>query len=132
MIGIFDSGIGGLTTVRAILDSLPGYDITYFGDTARTPYGSKSRETVIRYAIENAEFLLNKGAKVIIIACNTVSSVATEVISEKFKVPVPPEAATVIFATESQAIIGIPGTVINILGLSTISKVETEVQARKA
>ncbi len=88
MIGIFDSGIGGLTTVRAILDSLPGYDITYFGDTARTPYGSKSRKTVIRYAIENAEFLLNKGAKIIIIACNTASSVATEVISEKFKVPV--------------------------------------------
>ncbi len=88
MIGIFDSGIGGLTTVRAILDSLPGYDITYFGDTARTPYGSKSHETVIRYAIENADFLLNKGAKVIIIACNTASSVATEVISEKFKVPV--------------------------------------------
>lgn len=88
MIGIFDSGIGGLTTVRALLKSLPGYDITYFGDTARTPYGSKSRETVIRYAKENADFLINKGAKVIIIACNTASSVATEAISEKFKIPV--------------------------------------------
>lgn len=88
MIGIFDSGIGGLTTVRAFSDILPGYNISYFGDTARTPYGSKSRETVIRYAIENTEFLLKKGAKIIIIACNTASSVATEIISEKFEVPV--------------------------------------------
>ncbi len=88
MIGIFDSGIGGLTTVKAFTDTLPGYDITYFGDTARTPYGSKSKDTVIRYAKENTEFLLNKGAKIIIIACNTASSVATEVISEQFDVPV--------------------------------------------
>ena len=88
MIGIFDSGIGGLTTVRSLIDSMPGYDITYFGDTARTPYGSKSKETVIRYARENAEFLIKKGAKIIIIACNTASSVATETISKEFKVPV--------------------------------------------
>lgn len=88
MIGIFDSGIGGLTTVRALMDSLDGHDLIYFGDTARTPYGSKSRETVIRYAIENTEFLLSKGAKVIVIACNTASSVATEVLKEKFHIPV--------------------------------------------
>lgn len=88
MIGIFDSGIGGLTTVRSFIDSLPGYDITYFGDTARTPYGSKSKNTVIRYARENAEFLIGKGAKIIVIACNTASSVATETISREFNVPV--------------------------------------------
>ena len=88
MIGIFDSGIGGLTTVRALMDTLEGHDLIYFGDTARTPYGSKSRETVIRYAIENTEFLLDHGAKIIVMACNTASSVATEILTEKYHVPV--------------------------------------------
>ncbi|OQX28005.1 MAG: glutamate racemase [Desulfobacteraceae bacterium IS3] len=88
MIGIFDSGIGGLTVVRALTDRLPGHDIIYFGDTARTPYGNKSPETIIRYALEDTEFLLNKGAKLIVMACNTASSVATEHIIEKFHVPV--------------------------------------------
>lgn len=88
MIGIFDSGIGGLTTVRAILETLPGYNLIYFGDTARTPYGTKSRTTVIRYAIENTEFLIKKGAKIIVMACNTASSVATEAIKERFDMPI--------------------------------------------
>ncbi len=88
MIGIFDSGLGGLTVIRALMDSLPGYDMIYFGDTARTPYGTKSRETVIRYSIENTEFLLDKGAKAIVMACNTASSVATETIVNKYNVPV--------------------------------------------
>ena len=88
MIGIFDSGIGGLTTVRALMDTLNGHDLIYFGDTARTPYGSKSRDTVVRYAIENTEFLLSHGAKIIVMACNTASSVATEILTEKYHVPV--------------------------------------------
>ena len=88
MIGIFDSGIGGLTTVRAIIDTMPGYDLIYFGDTARTPYGTKSRKTVIRYAIENTEFLIKKGAKIIVMACNTASSVATEAIKERYQIPI--------------------------------------------
>jgi glutamate racemase len=117
MIGIFDSGIGGLTTVRALMDSLDGHDLIYFGDTARTPYGSKSRETVIRYAIENTEFLLEKGAKVIVIACNTASSVATEVLTEKFNIPVfevitPAVERAVTQSTRSQiGIIGTRGTI---------------------
>ncbi|MBU4011155.1 MAG: aspartate/glutamate racemase family protein, partial [Proteobacteria bacterium] len=78
MIGIFDSGIGGLTVVKAVMEKIPGYDIIYFGDTARTPYGSKSSETVIQYAIEDTNFLINNGANIIVIACNTASSVATE------------------------------------------------------
>ena len=78
MIGIFDSGIGGLTVVRSVMEQLSGYDIIYFGDTARTPYGSKSPETVIRYALENTDFLMNQGAKIIVMACNTASSVAAE------------------------------------------------------
>ena len=61
MIGIFDSGIGGLTVVRSLMEQLPGYDIIYFGDTARTPYGSKSPETVVGYALENIELLMSRG-----------------------------------------------------------------------
>lgn len=88
MIGIFDSGIGGLTTVRALMDTMPGYDIIYYGDTARTPYGSKSRQTVIGYALENTEFLLEKGAKIIVIACNTASSFAVDEIKKRYDVPI--------------------------------------------
>ena len=88
MIGIFDSGIGGLTVVKALMEHISGYDIIYLGDTARTPYGTKSSETVKKYALENTEFLLNKGAKIIIIACNTASSVATESVTENFDVPI--------------------------------------------
>ena len=88
MIGIFDSGIGGLTVVKTIMEQLPGYDIIYFGDTARTPYGTKSPDTVVGYALENTEFLLNMGAKIVVIACNTASSVATEKVTENFDVPI--------------------------------------------
>ena len=88
MIGIFDSGIGGLTVVRAIMDELPGYDMIYFGDTARTPYGSKSNQTVIDYSVQDTEFLIKQGAKMIVIACNTASSVATDTLKKKFNLPI--------------------------------------------
>ena len=88
MIGIFDSGIGGLTVVRAVMDALPGYDIVYFGDTARTPYGTKSGETVIAYSLQNTDFLIKQGAKLIVMACNTASSVATEALKQKFDIPI--------------------------------------------
>ncbi len=88
MIGVFDSGIGGLTVVQALMARLPGYDITYFGDTARTPYGSKSRRTVIRYAVENTEFLLSRKARAIVVACNTASSFATDELRARFQVPI--------------------------------------------
>ncbi len=84
MIGIFDSGIGGLTVVRAVFQQLPGYEIVYFGDTARTPYGTKSPATIIDYAVQDTEFLLSKGAKVVVVACNTASSVATEPLRDRF------------------------------------------------
>jgi glutamate racemase len=80
MIGIFDSGIGGLTVVRAMMDLLPDYDLTYLGDTARTPYGSKSAETIIKYSLNNTNFLLRQGAQLIVIACNTASSYACETV----------------------------------------------------
>jgi glutamate racemase len=88
MIGIFDSGVGGLTVVRAILDKIPGYDIVYFGDTAHTPYGTKSAETVVGYTINNIKFLLRQGAKVIVIACNTASSVVTGRDLKPFAIPI--------------------------------------------
>jgi len=88
MIGIFDSGVGGLTVARAIMQQIPGYDIVYFGDTAHTPYGTKSSETVIGYTINNIEFLLSRGAELIVIACNTASSVATAAVLKQFSVPI--------------------------------------------
>ena len=88
MIGIFDSGIGGLTVVKAITERIPGYDIIYSGDTARTPYGNKSPETVIEYAVQDTTFLLNNGAKIIVMACNTASSVAFDIIEKRFDAPV--------------------------------------------
>ena len=78
MIGIFDSGIGGLTVVRALRDARPDLSYVYLGDTARAPYGPKSPEPIRRYAEECADFLLSKGAKAIVIACNTASSLASE------------------------------------------------------
>jgi glutamate racemase len=88
MIGVFDSGIGGLTVVRALMQHLPEYNIIYFGDTARTPYGTKSPETVIKYAIEDAEILIQRGAQVLVVGCNTASSVATDTLRERFDVPI--------------------------------------------
>jgi len=113
MIGIFDSGIGGLTVVREVLEKLPQYRIIYFGDTARTPYGTKSQKTIIEYAIEDTEFLLSKGAKVIIVACNSASSVAFETLKERFKVPlfevIQPAVEKTLRLTQKQRI-GVIGT----------------------
>ena len=75
-IGVFDSGLGGLTTVREITQVMPGEDIIYFGDTGRVPYGNRSRETIIRYTKDDIEFLLKHNIKIIIAACGTASSVA--------------------------------------------------------
>jgi len=88
MIGIFDSGVGGLTVARAIMEMMPGYDIVYFGDAAHSPYGTKSPATVMAYTVKNVEFLLNRGAGVVVIACNTASSVAGEQVLEQFSVPI--------------------------------------------
>lgn len=87
-IGVFDSGIGGLTVVKRIASALPNENIIYFGDTARVPYGSKSNETVIEYSIQNSQFLINKNVKAIVVACNTASSVAIPFLKKKFNVPI--------------------------------------------
>jgi glutamate racemase len=87
-IGVFDSGIGGLTVVKALRDRLPNEAIVYLGDTARVPYGPKSPETVQRYALELAHMLMQRDAKALVVACNTVSSVALSLLTRKFPVPV--------------------------------------------
>lgn len=87
-IGVFDSGIGGLTVVKRIISILPTENIVYFGDTARVPYGSKSNDTVIDYSIQAANFLINKNVKVIVVACNTASAVALSELRKRFNVPV--------------------------------------------
>src|SRR5688500_8555223 len=82
-IGIFDSGVGGLTVYRALHERLPSERFVYLGDTARVPYGTKSLSTVERYAIENSRFLLDHGVKLLVVACNTASALALPKIREK-------------------------------------------------
>ena len=88
MIGIFDSGVGGMTVARAIEQLCPEYPLLYFGDIARTPYGSKSPETIIRYSQNNTDFLLEQGAKLIVIACNSASSTASDTLRLQYQVPI--------------------------------------------
>ncbi len=111
-IGIFDSGLGGLTAVKELVRVLPHENIIYFGDTARVPYGSRSKSTIIRYARQDADFLLSRGVKMIIAACGTVSSVATGL---KDELPVPftgvvvPTAEAAVRSTKNGRI-GVIGT----------------------
>jgi glutamate racemase len=87
-IGVFDSGFGGLTVLKALLERIPEADYLYFGDTARLPYGSKSAETVSKYAVEAAHFLEQHGAQLLVIACNTATALALEKITVAASVPV--------------------------------------------
>ncbi|MBV8774400.1 MAG: glutamate racemase [Deltaproteobacteria bacterium] len=87
-IGVFDSGIGGLTVLRALIETLPQENFIYLGDTARLPYGTKSKEIILRYSRENTEFLLAKGIKMLVVACNTSSAVALGEISGRTAIPV--------------------------------------------
>jgi glutamate racemase len=87
-LGFFDSGVGGLTVVRAVQDLLPHEDVIYLGDTARLPYGSKSPETIRQFADEDVKFLLSKGVKAIVVACNTATAHALLALQEKYKIPI--------------------------------------------
>jgi len=87
-IGVFDSGFGGLTVLKALLEVIPGADYAYFGDTARLPYGSKSVETVAKYAVEAAHYLESHGAQMLVIACNTATALALDRITAAAHVPV--------------------------------------------
>ena len=119
-IGVFDSGLGGLTVVRQLLSTLPGEDIVYFGDTGRVPYGTRSPETIEKYTRQDCRFLLSKGVKLIIAACGTVSSVASHILRE---LPVPavgvvePTADAAVSASKTGRI-GILGTAATIRSAS--------------
>jgi glutamate racemase len=87
-IGVFDSGVGGLTVLKAIADLLPREHLIYLGDTARLPYGTKSAESVVGYAIEGGDFLVDRGIKLLVVACNTMSAVAMDDLTRRYSVPV--------------------------------------------
>ena len=87
-IGVFDSGIGGLTVLHQIIETLPKENTVYLGDTARAPYGTKSLETVLRYSFENSQFLVDKGVKMVVVACNTSTAIALDRLRTQLTVPV--------------------------------------------
>jgi glutamate racemase len=116
-IGVFDSGFGGLTVLKALLELIPAADYLYFGDTARLPYGSKSVETVARYAVEAAHYLESHGAELLVIACNTATALALDRITASAHVPVVgviepgAEAASAASANKKVVVIGTEATV---------------------
>jgi glutamate racemase len=116
-IGIFDSGVGGLTVMHQLIEALPAESLVYLGDTGRYPYGNKSPETVTRYSLENAAFLVDKGIKLLVVACNAASSVALGVLKAECPVPVvgviEPGAKAAVART-TNARVGVIGTEVTI------------------
>ncbi|MBM3251003.1 MAG: glutamate racemase, partial [Candidatus Nealsonbacteria bacterium] len=118
MIGIFDSGVGGLTVVKEIMRCLPQYPLIYFGDTARLPYGTKGADFVKRYSVKISQWLLNRGAEIIVVACHTSSAWAADFLKKEFpKAPIfemitPGAKEAVLFSKNKKiGIIGTPGTI---------------------
>ncbi|MFA5954324.1 MAG: glutamate racemase [Patescibacteria group bacterium] len=117
MIGVFDSGVGGLTVLKEIHKELPGYDTIYFGDSARYPYGNLSDAVLKQYATEDAQFLVSKGAKVIVVACNSASVAAGDLLRTNLSVPVfdvsraPIEKALQVTKNKKIAVIGTRATI---------------------
>jgi glutamate racemase len=133
-LGVFDSGIGGLTVVKRIISILPLENIVYFGDTARVPYGSKSNSTVIEYSIQDTKFLLSKNVKLIVVACNTASSVALKELRSRFDIPVigmiEPGALMAVNNTKNGKIgvIGTSATINNKAYSDAISRLDPNIQ----
>jgi len=107
-VGVFDSGVGGLTVAREIMRQLPDERIVYFGDTARVPYGSKSKENILKYSRQIVKFLKSKGVKAIVVACNTASALALDEIKDEIDIPiigvVKPGARTAVRSTKNKRI----------------------------
>ena len=112
-IGVFDSGIGGLTVLKEIIKELPSENTIYLGDTARVPYGIRSAETVVRYSFENVRFLSSRNIKLLVVACNTASAVSLEAIKSRISIPVigviKPGAKAAVKATKNKRV-GVIGT----------------------
>lgn len=131
-IGVFDSGVGGLTVAREIIRQLPNEKIIYFGDTARVPYGSKSKETVKRYSRQIVRFLMTKNVKAIVIACNTASAFALEELTAEFDIPIigviKPGAKTAVETTKTKRIgvIGTEGTIRSAIYTQVIHEYDKE------
>lgn len=132
-IGVFDSGVGGLTVAREIMRNLPNERIVYFGDTARVPYGSKSRETIIRYSRQIVRFLKSKNVKAIVVACNTASALALDTIEKEIDIPiigvVKPGAKAALAATRKKRIgvIATEGTINSHIYRSLLQEKDPEV-----
>jgi glutamate racemase len=133
-IGVFDSGIGGLTVLKEIVRLLPGEDTIYLGDTARVPYGTKSPETVAHYSIENTSFLIEKGLKVLVVACNTASAFALAELKKIFPLPIigviEPGARKAVEVSEIKRIgvIGTEGTIKSDAYFEAIKSIDDDVQ----
>jgi len=115
-IGVFDSGIGGLTVYKALKKRMPNEKVIYLGDTARLPYGSKSAETIIKFSEENALFLMDRKVKIMVVACNSASSYAVKPLQEKLDIPVlgviePGAEAAVKWSKNSIGVIGTTATI---------------------
>jgi glutamate racemase len=133
-IGVFDSGIGGLTVVRALMKQLPHENIVYYGDTARVPYGTKSPQVIREYAAQDADFLVSQGIKMLVVACNTVSAVALDIVQKRARVPVVgviiPGARAAVSATRKKrvGIIGTSATVNSGAYTNAVRQIDEEVQ----
>lgn len=132
-IGVFDSGVGGLTVAREITRQLPNENIVYFGDTARVPYGSKSKENIIRFSKQIIRFLQTKQVKAIVIACNTASALALDAVRDEFDIPiigvVVPGARAAVEATRNKhvGVVGTDATVRSKVYTSNIMDMDPEI-----
>lgn len=132
-VGVFDSGVGGLTVAREIMRNLPAEKIVYFGDTARVPYGSKSKETVLRYSRQIIHFLEEQKVKAIVIACNTASAFALDEIQKELEIPILGviESGAVVAAKETRnkrvGVIGTVGTIGSGIHQEYLKKLDPEI-----
>ena len=133
-IGVFDSGLGGLTILKALRQTLPHEDLIYFGDTANVPYGSKSKNAVTRFSLAIAQFLQGQQAKLIVVACNTASALALTQLQKQIAVPVigviEPGAAKAVQSTQNQkvAVLGTEGTIKSKAYVHALSKLSPTIQ----
>jgi glutamate racemase len=133
-IGIFDSGVGGLTVLKEVIKALPQEDTVYLGDTARVPYGTKSPETVTRYSMEITSFLVSRDIKLLIVACNTASAVSLEALKHRFSIPIvgviEPGArrAASVTKTGRVGVIGTEGTIRSSAYAKAIKRINPEIE----
>ncbi|MFA5124904.1 MAG: glutamate racemase [Patescibacteria group bacterium] len=137
MIGIFDSGVGGLTVVKEIKKQLPDCSFVYLGDNARTPYGARSQETIQKYSCEIVDFLIGQGVTAIVVACNTASAFAGEMLQQKYQLPIfeviTPAATAAVRLTKGRVgVIGTRGTINSRAYERAIKSFNSEIEVKNA